>query len=118
MFADDLVLLSKSATGLQTCLDNLHNYCSQWDLTVNLTKTKVIVFNKTGKLLQNFHFYYNQQEIEITRRYCYLGIVFNCAGTFVDAIERLVDQSRKALFKLQQKRLQNHIPTTNFLKSS
>lgn len=111
MFADDLVLLSNSASGLQTCLDNLYNYCSQWDLKVNLSKTKVIVFNKAGRLLENFHFYYNQQEIEITRKYCYLGIIFNCAGNFADAVERLTDQGRKALFKLQQKRLQNHVST-------
>lgn len=111
MFADDLVLLSKSARGLQTCLERLYHYCSKWSLKVNLSKTKVIIFNKAGKLLSNFHFFYNHQEIEITRKYCYLGIVFNCAGTFADAIERLTDQGRKALFKLQQKRLQNHVTT-------
>jgi len=70
-----------------------------------------IVFNKTGKLLDGFHFFYNQKEIEIVRKYCYLGIIFNAAGTFGDAVERLTDQARKALFKLQQKHLQNHVLT-------
>ncbi len=56
MFADDLVLLSKSASGLQTCLDNLNSYCNQWGLKVNLNKTKVVIFNKTGRLLKTFTF--------------------------------------------------------------
>ena len=38
MFADDLILLSESAKGLQNALDQLHAYCTKWGLTVNISK--------------------------------------------------------------------------------
>jgi hypothetical protein len=38
LFADDLIILSKSRTGLQNSLDNLSEYCDKWQLTVNVKK--------------------------------------------------------------------------------
>ncbi len=42
-YADDLVILSESQTGLQTSLNKLNDYCNKWHLKVNKTKTKVMV---------------------------------------------------------------------------
>ena len=39
-FADDLVLISTSANGLQVCLNKLENYCKRWRLSVNVKKKK------------------------------------------------------------------------------
>jgi len=52
LFADDAVLLS-DAQGLQQMLDSLHGYCNKWSLTVNVDKTKILVFRKGGRLPQN-----------------------------------------------------------------
>lgn len=112
MFADDLVLLSESPTGLQNCLNKLYHYCSKWNLRVNLKKTKVVIFNKTGKLLKSFQFHYNNKLVDIDKSYCYLGIIFTCSGSFTEAIEHLCNQAQKALFKLKQKgELLSHIKT-------
>ena len=46
LFADDLVLLSPTKQGLQQHLDILHRYCQTWALTVNLSKTRIMVFQK------------------------------------------------------------------------
>ena len=51
MYADDIVLLSNSADGLQQKLYKLQEYCNDWCLSVNVNKTKVIVFNKAGRLI-------------------------------------------------------------------
>ena len=91
-----------------------YTYCTKWGLHVNLSKTKIIIFNKAGRLSDHFNFYYNHQNVEISRTYCYLGIVFNCSGNFNNAVDRLTEQARKALFKLQQKNVQNHIGLTLF----
>ena len=40
-FADDLILLSETAGGLQTALNRLENYCTKWGLVINSEKTKV-----------------------------------------------------------------------------
>ena len=45
-FADDLFLLSETNTGLQSLINSLEIFCSQWHMVVNLTKTKVMVFHK------------------------------------------------------------------------
>jgi hypothetical protein len=39
--ADDIVLLSKSAEGMQEKLDKLSAFCSDWCLDINIKKTKV-----------------------------------------------------------------------------
>ena len=44
LYADDLILMSDSASGLQKQLDALASFCEQRQLTVNLSKTKVAVF--------------------------------------------------------------------------
>jgi hypothetical protein len=37
-YADDLLLMSGSAAGLQRQLDYLHRYAARWRLTVNVSK--------------------------------------------------------------------------------
>ena len=41
LYADDLVLLSTSANGLQRSLDKLSNYADQKDLTVSIKKQRL-----------------------------------------------------------------------------
>jgi len=45
LFADDLALTSKLEMGLQQQLDALQQFCAECGLTVNVKKTKVMVFN-------------------------------------------------------------------------
>ena len=52
MFADDAVIFSETVEGLQTSIDNLRQYCDKWNLTVNISKTKIVVFGKGGPLSQ------------------------------------------------------------------
>jgi len=48
LFADDAVLVSESKDGLQNSLNSLYSYCQKWNLTVNIEKTKVMIFRKGG----------------------------------------------------------------------
>ena len=48
LFADDLKISSLTKGGLQEKLDLLEKYCRQWHLSLNLKKTKVIIFNNQG----------------------------------------------------------------------
>ena len=50
LYADDLMLLSTSKAGLKRCFDKLASYSEDNCLTVNLKKTKIVVFCKSGKL--------------------------------------------------------------------
>ena len=46
LYADDIVIFSNTSEGLQKGLDILSDYCQKWKLTVNIDKTKVMVFEK------------------------------------------------------------------------
>ena len=102
MFADDLVLFSESAPGLQNCLNKLNTYMKKWNLKVNINKTKVVVFNKGGKKLKHLYFYLGTEEIENVQNYCYLGIIFHASGSFSNACINIADKAMKAFFKLKQ----------------
>lgn len=45
LYADDIVLISSTAEGLQQHLDALEEFCCRRDLQVNLGKTKIIILN-------------------------------------------------------------------------
>ena len=49
LYADDLVILSKSKTGLDNYLKVLECFNAKWLLNVNYRKTKILVFQKSGK---------------------------------------------------------------------
>ena len=59
MFADDLVILSESSKGLQRAIDRLQDYCTKWGLTINIDKTKVLIFNSGGHKYKSYNFTLN-----------------------------------------------------------
>ena len=101
-FADDLILMSESAKGLQTALDKLSAYCETWGLEINLCKTKILIFNSNGRLIRTVHFFLNGMLLDNVRTYSYLGITFTASGSFTNACSILLDKANKALFKLKQ----------------
>ena len=109
MFADDLVLMSQSAIGLQNCLTNLQMYCDKWGLAVNTDKTKVIIFNRGGHKISKFVFRINDIEIDIVQNYCYLGINFSASGNFTNACDALFDKALRAFYKFKGLQPQNNV---------
>ena len=55
-YADDIVIFSNTSEGLQNGLGILSDYCIKWKLTVNIDKTKIMVFRKGGSLPRNMNF--------------------------------------------------------------
>ena len=61
--ADDLVIFSRSAKNLQIILNKLESFCEEnTDLSVNLDKTKIMIFNNCGKSLNNYLFRYGADD--------------------------------------------------------
>ena len=46
LYADDIVIFANTQEQLQNSLDLLLEYCNKWKLTINVSKTKVMVFHK------------------------------------------------------------------------
>ena len=98
LFADDLVLFSDTAEGLQSQLDGLFTFCKKWHMLLNFSKTRLLVFNKRnveGK------FYYNGYEVERSEKYKYLGVWFNTTkhDYLATSKDYLVEQANKALYQ-------------------
>ena len=95
LYADDLLILSETETGLRASINKLHSYVKKWKLNVNIKKTKIMVFNKMGRhcplpiLLGN-------QVINSCLEYDYLGTTFTPSGSFKLARESLYKKTRKA----------------------
>ena len=100
LFADDAVIFSDTPEGLQLSLSKLQSYCETWNLTVNVDKTKIIVFRKGGLLSQRERWFYNGAEIEIVNQFNYLGVVFTPGGSFMKASKTLSGKAIRALCSL------------------
>ena len=100
LYADDIILISTSESGLQKSVDKLYSYCKEWDLEVNTDKTKIMVFNKHGKTISS-NIKFNGRILDSTSTYKYLGVLLNINGSFTTAQLDLSHRGQKAAFKLK-----------------
>ncbi len=72
LYADDLALMSHTPAGLQKQLDVLQAFCCKRQLTVNVKKTKVVVFEARKYVCQVFQ--YEGEAVEQLNSFKYLGV--------------------------------------------
>ncbi|MCO5546768.1 hypothetical protein L7F22_000204 [Adiantum nelumboides] len=80
LYADNIVLVAESAEGLQRHLLALDDFCLQRRLSVNLGKTKVLIFHTSAQVRRQSAFIAAGSSIEITGSYVYLGLTFTAAS--------------------------------------
>ena len=81
MYADDVVLVSQSAVGLQRGLNKVNEYSSKYELQVNVEKTKVMIF-KSGRKRDRKFYYGGKDNIEVVSSFKYLGLLFQENGAW------------------------------------
>ena len=115
-YADDVVLFSSSATGLQTSLNIFQQYCKNWKLFITFKKTKVMVFEKQCRksTLEKYSFFIDDDHIEISQDYSYLGLSFCANGNFSNSKRTLIEVFLQQKVFLTSKNYQL-ILVTNFL---
>lgn len=74
LYADDVVIMSSDAGLLQDMINNLEMYCERWNLIVNLSKSKIMVFRKGGRLKNSENWRFKGEAVEVVRSYKYLGV--------------------------------------------
>ncbi len=84
LYADDLILISKTPQGLQKLISSTKRFYNKMQLTINTTKTKVMTAHKRNIDGQYFAVY--GKKIEIVKSFCYLGFELNTKSTFIDTI--------------------------------
>lgn len=102
LWADDLILMALDQPSLQKLIDCLNDFCTSWGLQVNPDKTKIMIFNKSGKAYNsNMRFTLGSLILGHTLSYCYLGIQLQLCGSFTLATEELRKKSLRAYFGLK-----------------
>ncbi len=104
LYADDLILMSESAEGLQKQLDALASFCEhvavQRPLTINLSKAKMVVFEAKRSDVSDFVL--DRTLVERVDSYKYLGFVFHATKDMKIGTAFLVAAARKALYAMRR----------------
>ena len=97
MYADDLILISTSVNDLQHSLDVPEEHANNWKLKINVKKSSIVIFNKSGRMVKDTHFYCQGETLEITESQTYLGVAFTPSGKFWLVRETLSKKGQKVL---------------------
>ena len=115
LYADDLVMLSESKAGLQRCINKACNFAKAKYLTINVKKSKTMVFNLAGKFIRD-SFTLDSIVLEPVQSFCYLGVDIKCSGTVKHAMSVLNDKGGKALRPLLSAIARFNIPVKTSIK--
>ena len=96
-YADDLLICSESKNGLQEGLNRLSEYCKKWCLTINVKKSKIMLFHKAKRK----DFTIGTDSLEIVKHYKYLGLTIANNGKFCKAVSDIVAKATKATFAIR-----------------
>ena len=115
LYADDLVLMAESQTGLQKLMDTLENFTKQWHMQINTSKTKCLTFSRGRKPTNPTPMYIGNILIQRCNSYCYLGTVFTESGSLNLAAKTLCDKARSAMFGLLRSLYKNKVCNVTLL---
>ena len=87
--------MAVSAEELQRALDDFEVYCKQNHLTINASKTKIMIFGR-GRI-PSAHFYINKEEIEVVKEFKYLGIVLSPQLSYSNHIDYCVTKAKSRI---------------------
>ena len=102
LYADDTVILAETKYELQAALNAMYLYCKTWNLEINASKTKIVVFNKR-KIANKPVFTLNGEILNVVDEFTYLGIIFTHNGSFCKNRIKLLEQGRKAMYSMLKK---------------
>ena len=101
--ADDLILLALTPEAAQKQLNILANFCNEWGIEVNQSKTKCVVFgNDKNNSNTEPKFYLQDKLLENLDSYCYLGILLHKSGELRSAQVSLKSKAMRTFFGLKR----------------
>lgn len=114
LYADDTVIFATDSTTFQRNLDIFFEYTRLWKLSINYSKTKVMLFGVRN--VNNFRFHLDGNLLEITDYFKYLGVYFSKTRTFYKTRKHSYDQARKAMHLLLMRIRRLNLPLDLQLK--
>lgn len=114
LYADDAVVFAKSSESLQSMLHDIEIYCGTWNLKINTSKTKAMIFERGRHT--NCELYLNNVKLEGVTSFKYLGVYFFKNGNWFRTQKRLALHASYALHKLFSLFKQTELPTSEKCK--
>ena len=79
-YADDMAILSPSIRGLQILLNACADYCQEWDICLNVKKTKCLYYGKKCDFIADVMI--DGKKVEWVDQWPYLGVTLNSNKVF------------------------------------
>lgn len=98
-YADDMVLLAKNKIALDDMMCTLRKFLKERKLELSVDKTKVMIFNRKGKVGKE-EWKWKREKIEEVKNFKYLGFTFNRKGNYKEYIQELKIKGRMAAKKV------------------
>ena len=93
------MLIAESAHDLRRSLHAMNQYCCMWNLSVNVSKTKVVIFSR-GKVRKYPKFSLGGNNIEVVDDYMYLGVKMHYNGRYATALKENYGRASRAMFTM------------------
>jgi hypothetical protein len=105
LYADDLVLLADDAAALRTALLQLEAVATDWGMSLNYSKTKVVRFGATEQQPQPSHMQLANGLVDVENTFCYLGSVITGTGQQDTELNRRLQAAGAAFHQLWREAL-------------
>lgn len=115
-FADDIVLLAPNAAVLQVMINYLDKYCMKWNLSVNIDKSKIMVFRNGGRPAKIEKWWYRGMLIDVVKEFKYLGVLFTSTLNLEQHFKNKVSAAKMALNNFNSIIMNNDVPLNSKLQ--
>ena len=99
-FADDQAMVASTELGLQTIMDGLVRVAKQYDMKINVKKTKVMRISKTGE--GDVTLFVEGQIVEQVAKFKYLGSIIEADGRCEGEIKARIGMGKDAFGKRKE----------------
>lgn len=107
LYADDIVILADNPNTLQAMIENLEKYCLEWNMSINMDKSKILVFRRGGRLGRNEKWFLNGLPVQTVESYVYLGVKFTSKMSFTKHIEERSNKAKTSMYGSWEKLLRD-----------
>lgn len=96
-YADDILLMAESERDLQILSDIVHDWSRRWRMTVNLSKTKIVIYRGRRITIPDCNVLYGLERVEVVSGYRYLGVYLDEFLTLNEYATQIASAGGRAL---------------------